>query len=41
MKGYYANGIYYGYVPSISEYIQFESEHAYMKYMRETEDDYE
>lgn len=35
MKGYECNGYYYGYIPSVRKYWQFESENAYIEYMRE------
>lgn len=35
MKGYYINGVYFGYIPSIRKYMQFESEDAYIEYVRE------
>ena len=35
MKGYYTNSVYMGYIPSIGKYLQFESETAYINYMRE------
>lgn len=35
MKGYYANGYYHGYVPSVDKYWQFESESAYYEFLRE------
>ena len=35
MKGYYTNFAYFGYVPSIGKYLQFESENAYRNYLRE------
>lgn len=31
-KGYYANGYYHGYVPSVGKYWQFESESAYCEF---------
>lgn len=34
MKGYYTNSAYMGYIPS-GKYMQFESETAYIDYMRE------
>jgi hypothetical protein len=37
MKGFYTNGVYFGYIPSIGKYLQFENEGAYAEYMRETE----
>ena len=35
MKGYYANSVYMGYIPSIGKYWQFESETAYRNYIKE------
>ena len=35
MKGYYNGFAYIGFVPSIGKYQQFESETAYINYMRE------
>ena len=35
MKGYYTNYVYMGYIPSIGKYWQFESETAYIEYIRE------
>ena len=35
MKGYYTNSVYMGFVPSIDKYLQFESETAYINYIRE------
>ena len=35
MKGYYTNCVYMGCIPSIRKYLQFESETAYIDYMRE------
>ena len=35
MKGYYTSNVYMGYIPSIDKYWQFESETAYINYMRE------
>ena len=35
MKGYYTSNAYMGYIPSIGKYLQFESETAYIDYMRE------
>ena len=35
MKGYYTNSVYMGFIPSIRKYLQFESETAYIDYMRE------
>ena len=35
MKGYYTNSAYMGYIPSIGKYWQFESENAYIDYMKE------
>ena len=34
-KGYYTNSVYMGFVPSIGKYLQFESETAYINYIRE------
>ena len=34
-KGYYTNSAYMGFVPSIGKYLQFESETAYINYIRE------
>ena len=35
MKGYYTSNAYMGYIPSIRKYLQFESETAYIDYMKE------
>ena len=35
MKGYYTSNVYMGFIPSIGKYWQFESETAYINYMRE------
>ena len=35
MKGYYTNSVYMGFIPSVGKYWQFESETAYINYMRE------
>lgn len=35
MKGYYINSVYMGYIPSIGKYWQFESETAYIEFMKE------
>ena len=35
MKGFYTNYTYMGFIPSIRKYLQFESETAYIDYMRE------
>ena len=35
MKGFYTNYAYIGYIPSIGKYLQFESETAYINYMKE------
>lgn len=37
IKGYYTNGTYMGYIPSINDYIPFESETAYKEYLHEWE----
>jgi len=37
MKGYYISDAYMGYIPSIGKYQQFESESAYIQYMKEVE----
>ena len=34
-KGYYANGYYHGYVPSVGKYWQFESKSAYREFLHE------
>jgi hypothetical protein len=38
IKGYYLNSVYMGYIPSIGKYWQFESETAYINYIREMEE---
>jgi hypothetical protein len=38
MKGYYTNGVYFGYIPSTGKYMQFETESAYVEFLRETEE---
>ena len=35
MKGYYTNSVYMGYIPSIGKYMLFESETAYIEFMKE------
>ena len=35
MKGYYTNSVYMGFIPSIRKYLQFESETAYIEFMKE------
>ena len=35
MKGYYTNSVYMEFIPSVGKYWQFESETAYINYMRE------
>lgn len=35
MKGYYGNSVYFGYIPSIGKYWQFETEFSYIEYLRE------
>lgn len=35
MKGYYANSVYMGFIPSVGKYWQFESETAYIDYLKE------
>ena len=35
MKGYYTNFAYMGFVPSIGKYQQFESEIAYIEFLRD------
>lgn len=37
MKGYYNRFAYMGFIPSIGKYQQFESETAYIQYMKEVE----
>jgi hypothetical protein len=37
IKGYYTNGVYFGYIPSTGKYMQFETEAAYISYIWETE----
>ena len=37
VKGYYNNSVYYGYIPQLGKYWQFESESAYREYMYEVE----
>lgn len=37
LKGYYSNDVYFGFIPSIGKYMQFETETAYRDYMNETE----
>lgn len=38
MKGYYANAIYYGYLPSADKYFPFASEGEYKEYYKEFEE---
>lgn len=35
IKGYYTSYAYFGYVPSLMKYLQFESENAYRNYLME------
>lgn len=35
MKGYYTNFAYFGYIPSLMKYLQFESETEYRNYLKE------
>lgn len=35
MKGYYTNGAYFGYIPSIGKYWQFDTETEYVDFLRE------
>lgn len=35
IKGYYSGYAYFGYIPSIDKYWQFESENEYRNYLRE------
>lgn len=35
MKGFYIEGYYYGYVPSVGKYWQFKSETTYCEFLRE------
>lgn len=37
MKGYYTNGVYFGYIPSMGTYMQFPTETEYAEYYRENE----
>lgn len=37
MKGYYSGNVYFGFIPSIKKYMQFETEKAYREYVIETE----
>lgn len=34
-KGYYSGYAYFGYIPSVGKYWQFESENEYRNYLRE------
>ena len=35
MKGYYTDGAYYGWIPHLHRYMEFESDAAYAEYFRE------
>lgn len=35
VRGYYTNGSYFGFIPSIGKYQQFETEREYINYLRE------
>jgi hypothetical protein len=41
MKGYYTNGVYFGYIPSTGKYMQFETETEYVRYLTEIGEIYE
>lgn len=35
IKGYYSGYAYFGFIPSVKKYWQFESENEYRNYLRE------
>ena len=35
MKGYYTNGAYFGYIPSLRKYLPFATETEYKEYLIE------